>query len=134
MAKLHPPVISGTIPAFSGTSIEVPFSMNRAVSANEISGLVLKLKKVSGSAIGTATTSVCESPAIFSFPTENFNLTQGEYYKVQLAYINKFTGEIGYYSTVGVVKYTSTPIVFIEGLDTTNFFPSPFSLNLPKYW
>lgn len=121
MAKLHPPVISGTIPAFSGTSIEVPFSMNRAVSANEISGLVLKLKKVSGSAIGTATTSVCESPAIFSFPTENFNLTQGEYYKVQLAYINKFTGEIGYYSTVGVVKYTSTPIVFIEGLDTTNY-------------
>ena len=121
MAKLHPPVIPGTIPAFSGTSIEVPFSMNRAVSASEISGLVLKLKKVSGSAIGTAITSVCESPAIFSLPTENFNLTQGEYYKVQLAYVNKFTGEIGYYSTVGVVKYTSKPTVFVEGLDTTNY-------------
>lgn len=119
MAKLHPPVIPGTIPAFSGTSIEVPFSMSRAVSTNEISGLVLKLKKVSGSVIGTATTTVCESPAIFSIT--NFNLTQGEYYKVQLAYINKFNNEIGHFSTVGVVKYTSKPQVFIEGLDEKNY-------------
>ena len=35
MAKLYPPTIPGTIPAFytgsNGTSIEVPFSMNSAV-------------------------------------------------------------------------------------------------------
>ena len=37
-AKLYPPVIAGTIPAFSGTSIEVPFSMNRAVGASEFNG------------------------------------------------------------------------------------------------
>ena len=53
MAKLHPPVIPGTIPAFCGTSIEVPFSMSKAVSTYEISGLVLKLKKVNGNVICT---------------------------------------------------------------------------------
>ena len=115
MAKLYPPVIEGTIPAFSGTSIEVPFSMNRAVSTSEISGLVLKIKKINGTVIGTATTSILTSPA--SFSVAGFKLAQGEYYKVQLAYIDKFTKEIGYFSTVGVVKYTSTPSVFIEGLN-----------------
>ena len=70
MAKLHPPVIPGTIPAFSGTSIEVPFSMSRAVSINEISGLILKLKKVSGVVIGTAITLNLNNPASFSL--ENF--------------------------------------------------------------
>lgn len=115
MAKLYPPVIEGTIPAFSGTSIEVPFSMNRAVSTSEISGLVLKIKKINGTVIGTATTSILTSPA--SFSVAGFKLAQGEYYKVQLAYVDKFTKEIGYFSTVGVVKYTSTPSVFIEGLN-----------------
>ena len=76
MAKLHPPVIPGTIPAFSGTSIEVPFSMSRAVSTNEISGLVLKLKKVSGSVIGTVVLRALTSPAVF--PVGQFKLTQGE--------------------------------------------------------
>ena len=117
MAKLHPPVIPGTIPAFSGTSIEVPFSMSRAVSINEISGLILKLKKVSGVVIGTAITLNLNNPASFSLENFKSQLAQGEYYKIQLAYISKEQGEIGHYSTVGVVKFTSEPHVFIEGLD-----------------
>ena len=31
---------------------------------------------------------------------------------------NKIAGEIGYYSAVSVVKYTSKPTVIIEGLQT----------------
>lgn len=116
MDKLYPPVIAGTIPAFSGTSIEVPFSMNRAVSTAEISGLVLKIKKVNGNVIGTVTTSALTSPAVFS--VSGLPLVQGEYYKVQLAYISSPLEEIGYFSTVGVVKYTSKPTVFIEGLSS----------------
>ena len=57
MAKLYPPTIPGTIPAFytgsNGTSIEVPFSMNRAVGLSEFNGFALKIKKVSGTLIGT---------------------------------------------------------------------------------
>ena len=46
MAKLYPPVIEGTIPAFNGTELTVPFSMNRSVSKDEISGFALKVKTV----------------------------------------------------------------------------------------
>ena len=119
MAKLYPPVIPGTIPAFSGTSIEVPFSMNKAVSMSEISGLVLKIKKINGATVGTLVTRSTVNPAHFStkdLPKE-MPLVQGEYYKVQLAYINAENGEIGIFSTVATVKYTSKPLVYIKGLD-----------------
>lgn len=46
MAKLYPPVIEGTIPAFNGAVLTVPFSMNRSVSKNEISGFALQVKTV----------------------------------------------------------------------------------------
>jgi len=50
MAKLYPPVIEGTIPAFSGTEngsvLTVPLSMNRSVSKDEISGFALKVKTI----------------------------------------------------------------------------------------
>lgn len=117
MAKLYPPVLSGTIPAFSGTTLVVPFSMSRAVSVTEVYGLVLKIKKISGAVIGTVTVSGCVSPA--KFPIGNLNLTVGEFYKVQLAYVST-EKEIGYFSTVGIVKYTSTPTVIIEGLTTAH--------------
>ena len=52
MAKLYPPNINGTIPAFcndNGTVlITVPFSMNKAVSKSEVGGFALKIKTVSG--------------------------------------------------------------------------------------
>ena len=46
MSKLHPPIIEGTIPAFYGNKIRVPFFMNKAVSQNEINGFSLKIKTV----------------------------------------------------------------------------------------
>jgi len=115
MAKLYPPVLPGTIPAFSGTSIEVPFSMSRAVSVTEVYGLVLKVKKINGSTIGTVTISGCSSPATFS--VSNLKLALGEFYKIQLAYVG-LDKEVGYFSTVGIAKFTSEPTVKIEGLTT----------------
>ena len=114
MAKLYPPVLAGTIPAFSGTSIEVPFSMSRAVSVTEVAGLVLKVKKIGGTILGTVTISGCPNPAKFS--VAGLGLAIGEFYKVQLAYIST-DREVGFFSTVGIVKYTSTPRVIIDGLD-----------------
>ena len=50
MAKLYPPNIGGTIPAFcrdGGTvKLTVPFSMNRAVNKKQVSGFCLKLKTI----------------------------------------------------------------------------------------
>jgi hypothetical protein len=41
MAKLYPPQIEGTIPAFYGNIITVPYLMNKTVSLNEIDGFKL---------------------------------------------------------------------------------------------
>jgi hypothetical protein len=44
--KLYPPIIEGTIPAFSGSELIVPFIMNRSVSEGQVAGFALKLKTV----------------------------------------------------------------------------------------
>ena len=47
--KLHPPVIDGKLPAFAGTSINIPFKINRAVSMTDLNKntpLRLRLKTV----------------------------------------------------------------------------------------
>ena len=46
MEKLYPPNIAGTLPAFCGKSITIPFSHNRAVSNDEVQGFSLKLKTI----------------------------------------------------------------------------------------
>lgn len=132
--RLYPPAIAGTLPAFCGTdTLSVPFSMNRAVSATEVLGFSLKIKTVSGEWKGTlkhmyegdlaredkriewARGVVDSGKVTFSLAEEDITFNVGQYYKVQLAYIH-LDGTIGIYSTVGVIKYTSTPDVYIENL------------------
>lgn len=122
MAKLYPPNIEGTIPAFTGATLVVPFSMNQAVGAKEVYGIVIKIKKVNSNeviltkeTINFDTYTNCK--AVFNLSAaeqELFNI--GQYYRVQLAYISA-EGAIGYFSTVGVIKYTALPEVKIVGLN-----------------
>lgn len=134
MAKLYPPYIEGTIPAFytenvSGTAqtiLTVPFSMNKSVGKANISGFSLKLKTVNSNVFLYTN---LKATAVSDYDIENeyvvsFNLGSatklrvGTFYKVQLAYIDT-EGEIGYYSTVGIVKYTTKPKVTIADLSPT---------------
>ena len=129
MAKLYPPNIGGTIPAFcrdGGTvKLTVPFSMNRAVGTAEIAGFVLKMKTVNGTYIGTKTVksgetsgasyNITEKMEVY-FNVSDFKLNIGQYYKIQLAYLD-IDNTVGYYSTVGVVKYTAAPQVSIKNLE-----------------
>ena len=126
MAKLYPPVIEGTIPAFSGTELTVPFSMNRAVSMADVSGFSLKIKTVqSNSFIKTLTTNDFNSYQA-TFDVSGVELADGQYYKLQLAYIDRQNQFVGYYSTVGVVKYygENAPTITIKDVSTksTNIF------------
>lgn len=122
MAKLYPPNIEGTIPAFYGTTIVVPFSMNRAVGSAEVKSFSLKVKKVNNTEIILTKNAsrfdvTSNFKAFFDLSAEEqklFNI--GQFYRVQLAYID-ITNTIGYYSTVGVIKYTAYPEVQILGLD-----------------
>lgn len=122
MAKLYPPHIEGTIPAFTGATLVVPFSMNRAVGAKEVYGMVLKVKKVNSNEVILTKETInfdayANCKAVFNLEAAEqglFNI--GQYYRVQLAYIGA-EGAIGYFSTVGVIKYTALPEIKLVGLN-----------------
>ena len=122
MAKLYPPHIEGTIPAFTGATLVVPFSMNRAVGAKEVYGMVLKVKKVNSNEVILTKETInfdayTNCKAVFNLEAAEqglFNI--GQYYRVQLAYIGA-DGAIGYFSTVGVIKYTALPEIKLVGLN-----------------
>jgi hypothetical protein len=44
--KFYPPIIEGTIPAFYGDTLKVPFVMNKSVNKNRVKGFYLKMKTV----------------------------------------------------------------------------------------
>ena len=138
MAKLYPPIISGTLPAFyleeSGTDrfikITVPFSMNRAVSKIYVKGFSLKNKTVQSSSYLYTTTVTnplffeMEDSAWATFTLRTSNgeaerelllkhLKVGLFYKLQIAYIDT-NDNVGNYSTVGISKYTTKPSVYIN--------------------
>lgn len=131
--KLYPPHINGTIPAFSGDTITIPFIMNKTVNANSVHGFKLLFKTAHSNKLIDNLTIVKEEGKALPW---NFDLGEvyfkilpgsiiankikiGNYYKVQLAYIYKDGATIGYYSSVGVIKYTSQPKVEIDELSNT---------------
>ena len=134
--KLYPPTIASSIPAFYGTTnvkLVVPFSMNRAVSKEEVVGFALKIKtaqsnnyittlEVTGEAVETA---LNENKVTFTW-NQVEKIVTGQYIKVQLAYMKKeeetsiYT--TGYFSTVATAKYTTKPTV--EILNMNNYDPS----------
>lgn len=125
MAQLYPPIIEGTLPAFSHENpIIIPFGMNKAVSFDEIAGFKIKIKTIqSNSYIKTFDSteySINDSQVLFHLNENEYsNFNVGQFYKVQMAYVNK-SEEVGIYSTVGVIKYTTTPAVQIEELENSN--------------
>lgn len=138
--KLYPPLIEGTIPAFCGTTIVVPFSLNRAVSTSEIAGFVLKLKTVQGSILLDSFIQVdsenwdLENDMTVSFDISSISskLQVGQYYKLQLAFLSRNGSSLqtGYFSTVGVIKYTAMPSVTIDGLKRVGFNTHKYSYTM----
>ena len=127
MPKLYPPNIQGTLPSFyeeKGTvKLTVPFSMNKSVSASEVSAISLRLKTALTDEIiydNEKTSMVLTesgATATFNLPKQDPPLIIGNYYKVQIAYINN-KNEVGFYSTVGVIKFTSKPVVYIANFNS----------------
>lgn len=117
MGRLYPPIINGTIPAFCGTTIVVPFSINKAVSKSEIYGMMIKVKTVSGVVKETVKASAFDVLSEYTavFPVARENYSTGQFYKIQIAFIDK-DGTVGHYSSIGVTKCTTQPKVSIENL------------------
>lgn len=122
---LPSPIIEGTLPAFylenGAAKIVVPFSMSRAVNRNEITGFKLKIKNLQGSSylktLDNISADFNEMQAVFSLTAAEANeiFSLGSFYKAQLAYVDN-KNVVGYYSTVGIIKYTAKPTLSISGL------------------
>lgn len=127
MAKLYPPYIEGSIPAFFGSELTVPYEMNKTVGYKDISGFKLKIITISTNRtidiLDDSGYNIDTKEAYFKMPVDK--MVVGQFYKVQLAYKDT-NGMLGFYSTIGVVKYTSQPEVSIEGLQAGN-------INLHQY-
>lgn len=126
MAKLLPPIVEGTIPAFYSSNdgtvkITVPFIMNRAVSFMDVKNIKLKIKTLQSSTVlgGTAYDATAfnlsnDCYANFSIPDNIFELKQ--FYKFQIAYVG-IDDIVGNYSSVAIGKYTAQPNVYIDNLN-----------------
>ena len=64
MAKLYPPILGGVTPAFYGTVLKVPYTMNKTVIANDFKGFKLMIKSVS---TGRVVTDILSSTSFFKF-------------------------------------------------------------------
>lgn len=91
--RLYPPNLENTIPAFYGTSIEVPFSMNSTVSRDQIEGFMLQIKSLTSNSalinnIISNNFNIEKQKVKFVLPQEQANkLNVGQYYKLQIAYL-----------------------------------------------
>lgn len=91
--RLYPPNLENTIPAFYGTSIEVPFSMNSTVSRDQIEGFMLQIKSLTSNSalinnIISSNFNIEKQKVKFVLPQEQVNkLNVGQYYKLQIAYL-----------------------------------------------
>ena len=126
---LASPIIEGTLPAFyldedGIAQIAIPFSMSRAVNKNQIKGFKLKIKNVQQSnyliTLSQSSVNFTESIVYFNISKETLekSFLIGQFYKCQLAYVD-INDVTGYYSTVGVIKYTKKPKVSILTLTGT---------------
>ena len=127
--RLSPPVINSKLPAFAGSSINVPFTISKAVSNVDFSKVSVKIKTVQTNLekVVYETNSYYYDGAqriyVLSFDLDNYNSKVeaakkftpqvGQYYKIQIALVTS-NGTVGYYSTVGVAKCTAEPLVIIK--------------------
>lgn len=133
MSKLYPPQIEGTLPAFYGEqkddkinySIRIPYGMNKTVSINLVTEMAIRIKTVQSNQLvysGKTELDLNNNDSVVFNIVEEQNGFQGsyskfsvgQYYKVQIAYVQN--NEIGYYSTVGIIKCTSKPEMSIVNM------------------
>ena len=121
MSKLFPPILENKLPAQSGESLSIPFKLNPAVGTSDTSQVIAILKSAQtnreiGTVIGTYSNSGYQMGlASFDLGDLASSFIVGQYYKVQIAYYKN--NSAGYYSTAGIIKYTSNPILTILELE-----------------
>lgn len=137
--KLSPPHINSKLPAFCSNKIIIPFTLNRAVGFNQFENVIATIKTVSTGThkalLSTGNDNGVDCGKVWydnksrsyraQFNIQNtnkdgtnyFDWTIGQYYKIQLACQSNIDSKTGYYSSVGVIKCSAEPTVYIQNLD-----------------
>lgn len=138
--KLYPPYVDSAVPAQlvpgesqseTTVTLTIPFQLNKAVSwadLKDTNNISLILKTVSTGRvlldgfkgnILTHDTRTGTPAAEFQIPKSQFNPVVGQFYKVQIAFVDT-NNTTGYFSDVTIVKFTSAPDVNIADLVKEN--------------
>ena len=151
MARLYPPVTEEVLPAFcldldkngnkEGALINISFNLNKAVAANEVSGIVMRLRTIStntyiitenleangNTQLGEGhafdfnlTTGTCTFSITSDYnPTAVEALKIGQYYKAQFAFVD-LNGQVGYWSKIATIKCVAKPKVTIANFNASD--------------
>ena len=138
--RLHPPYLDETLPAQSGTELIIPFRFNVTMAASADAKIIARIKTVSTSQwLGTL--GIADDSSFTSYVTLNpntsihhvtfpdfgtINFKPGQFYKIQLACVDEL-GNIGYYSSVGIFKYTTVPTLSIEEISNLYTYMGVYS-------
>lgn len=121
MAKLFPPQIERSLPAFTGRKMKIPFFLGSFISEYDFSKVSLIMKN--------AQENITKEEELYSSSFKydlqkkqyealfelGFEPIIGQSYKVQIALVDN-KGVIGSYSNFGTIKYTSIPKIEIKNL------------------
>lgn len=121
MAKLYPPILPTSIPAFrdisngSQVAIKIPLKLNPSVSLNDINTWQVKISQPGGTKIYESGTTSLKNDTYkrdkgylyYSSDVLKSELIPGNYYKVQVA-CNNSNNEIGFYSYAAIFKYVGS--------------------------
>lgn len=116
--KLYPPYLNGSIPAFTGDILNIPFLINKTVHPDEFIGFQILIKDLFNNTVATLFSSsydLTNHIVYFDIAKIKSKFIKGQFYKIQIAYVDQ-NKEIGYYSTIGITKCTTAPLVKIERL------------------
>ena len=128
MSKLSAPQIENKLPAFNGDILDITFNITRAVAPSDFKAVKVLIKTVQNNQIKVEQ----EFDTVYKDATTGefhvranlkniFSPQIGQYYKVQLALVSSDEEKsIGYYSNVGVVKFTGPTTAIIKELQDDN--------------
>lgn len=119
----YAPYIDSTLSAFQpGESFTIPYKHNPAINSKDIKGFCLRLRqaydnsKINDELDNITTDNYNNTFITFKKIPENENLKLGQFYKIQIAYIDK-NGIIGTFSQIAVVKCAKAGTVEIINYD-----------------
>lgn len=120
--RLNPPIVDSIIPAqVSKEKLTIPFMMNRSVGWADFDKIQIIVKTAQTNVV--LATSECSKTSLYlknniyyADFNGNFPFKEGQYYKIQLAYLSATENVLGFYSTAATFKFTFEPSVSIQNL------------------